>query len=166
MRLEQKDLRAFREMLGRVGRLHTDEMSPTHEGRLDFNKGLFGQVCDAVSFTGDFFEEMHRALYGGVKPVMQFHLVRPDYMTNDAVGDVKACSVKKDIPFRADQLEGYLGVERETGKKSFHVFYLHNGVDGRSKDRDARDMAMSLACRVLGALHVPASLAVLCCNAA
>ena len=166
MRREQKDLRAFREMLWRVRGLHREEITSFRDGQLNFEKGLFGQTCEVVSFTGDFFEELHRALYGCVKPAAHFHLVKPDYMTGDAVGDVKACSVKKDIPFRADQLEGYLGVERALAKKSFHVFYLHNGVDGRSKERDVRARAESLAYRVLGALHVPASLAVLCCNAA
>lgn len=104
MRREQKDLRAFRDMLWRVRGLHSEEITPSRDGRIDFEKGLFGQTCEVVSFTGDFFEELHRAFYGSVKPSIPFHLVKPDYMIDDAVGDVKACSVKKDIPFRADQL--------------------------------------------------------------
>lgn len=167
MRKEHKDLIAFREMLHRIGSANGDSINPQRNAEIHIDRNIFGGAVDIPFFTGLFYEEIYCAFFGGEKPTTgRFRGVQPDVINGYGVGDVKACSVRKDLPFRPDQLAGYLEAGASLDMPSFYAFFFHNGNDGRNSTKDPEERMVGLASKTLGSLIIPGSLAVDLCRAA
>lgn len=162
-----KKLIAFREMLSRVSIGHDRQYTPLRNGRIDLEKNLFGKLDVANNFTGPFFEEVYISIFGGKKPSPQrYKGVQPDVLNGFGVGDVKACSLRHDMHFRPDQVEGYVQAGRQIGTDVFYAYFFHASNDGMDSEKTAEEKIKEFAKETVASLILPGSLLVGLCQLA